>query len=112
MIIPEDFLGLGNVRINWDRPSGTVFGYQLFYRQVSPELGAEMTVSITDPEVTNTTLLDLEAGANYSVSILAYAHLPTQHSPFNFFQLNGERPVQLALKGCWQSKCHIGHTYH
>ena len=92
--ITQEFLGEGNVNINWNRPSGPVFGYQLFYRRVSTqpgeELAEEMTEDITNPNVTNTTLFGLEAGAEYNVSILAYAHLPVQRSPFAQFQLSGE----------------------
>ena len=87
--------------INWERPSGPVSGYQLFYRRVSPQLGEEMTENITDPEVTNTILFNLEADAEYNVSILAYAHLPVERSPFKSFQLSGEWLMQLACWSCF-----------
>ena len=115
--ITEEFLGLGDVNISWSRPSsGPVFGYQLFYRRVLPELGEEMTVNITDPDVTETTLLRLESAAEYNVSMLAYAHLPVERSPFITFQLTGEpfdAYSQLACCGCQLNKwfCNDGNIF-
>ena len=95
--IMEGFLGEGNVRISWVRPSGPVFGYQLFYRRVSPQLGEEMTENITNPNITSTTLFGLEADAVYNVSMLAHAHLPVRRSTSISFQLRGEWLPELAV---------------
>ena len=75
-----------------------------------------MTENITNPNVTNTTLFGLEAGAEYNVSMLAYAHLPVQRGSFTRFQLNGEWLLPLAHCGFqlneWSdSDKHISYEY-
>ncbi len=88
-LMDPDFLGSGNVNITWTQPEGVVSGYQLFYR-ISSAAGSEVVVNITGPRITHETLFSLLAGATYSVSILAYADLPTERSDVLEITLNGE----------------------
>ena len=89
LLMDPDFLGSGNVNITWTQPEGVVSGYQLFYR-ISSAAGSEVVVNITGPRNTHETLFSLLAGATYSVSILAYADLPTERSDVLEITLNGE----------------------
>ena len=82
------FLGSGNINITWIRPNGTVYGYQLFY-QLSSNPGSEVVVNITSSD-THIVLFNLLAGATYSISILAYADLPTERSIVLPVTLNGQ----------------------
>ncbi len=88
-LMDPDFLGSGNVNVTWTQPEGVVSGYQLFYR-ISSAAGSEVVVNITGPRNTHETLFSLLAGATYSVSILAYADLPTERSDVLEITLNGE----------------------
>lgn len=83
------FLGSGDVNITWTRPEGPVYGYQLFYKLVSPDSGSELLINITSPNVTHVVLKSLKAGATYDVSVLAYADLPTERSDTLPITLNG-----------------------
>ena len=99
IILDPEFLGSGNVRIIWTRPEGPVYGYLLFY-ELASGFGSEVMINIPSPNTTYYVISNLDAGATYTISIIAYADLPTEITDPVLVTLNGKN-----------THTHVTHTH-
>ena len=75
------------MRVSWIQPTGDIDGYQLYYQELNggsdPGL---MNITRTSESVV---LKSLVGGASYDISMIAYAHIPSNISETLTITLNG-----------------------